>query len=286
VTGDGDVFWEPEFTVAGKKRVVKGRPGWHIECSVMASALLGDQIDVHLGGEDLKFPHHQNEIAQSEAATGKRPFVRVWMHRRHLLVDGEKMSKSKGNFYTLKDILDREGEGAARAFRYLVVSARYSTPIDFSWEGLRAAAATLRNLSEARARFAKAAGATAASTAGPAADAAKAFGDRMDDDLDAAGAMGAVQALVHEWNKRLAAGSLSAADAAAGVALLDEADAALGLSLKVTRELTAEEKALVDARLAARRAKNFAEADRLRGELGKRGVLVKDTKDGQEIQFA
>ena len=104
---------------------MKGRPGWHIECSVMASALLGDQIDLHMGGEDLKFPHHQNEIAQSEAATGKRPFARFWMHRRHLLVDGAKMSKSKGNFFTLKDVIAREGEGAAKAFRYLVVTAHY-----------------------------------------------------------------------------------------------------------------------------------------------------------------
>jgi cysteinyl-tRNA synthetase len=283
---DGDVFWEPQFTVAGKPRVLKGRPGWHIECSVMASALLADQIDIHLGGEDLKFPHHQNEIAQSEAATGKRPFVRLWMHRRHLLVDGEEMSKSKGNFFTLKDVVDREGEGAARAFRYLVVSARYSTPIDFSWDGLRAAATTLRNLSEARVRFAKAATGAAPATGGPPADAIRAFGERMDDDLDTSGAMGAVQGLVHEWNKRLAAGALSPGDAAAGVAVLDEADSALGLFLKTKRALSADEQALVDARLAARRARNFAEADRLRGELGKRGILVKDSKDGQDVSFA
>jgi len=283
---DGDVAWEPTFVVGGIARVVRGRPGWHIECSVMASALLGDQIDVHLGGEDLKFPHHQNEIAQSEAATGKRPFVRMWMHRRHLLVDGAKMSKSKGSFYTLADVIARTGEGGARAFRYLVVTAHYATPIDFSWGGLEAAATTLRNLADARTRFARIAGASPAAKAGPAADARSAFGERMDDDLDTSGAMAAVQGLVREWNRREKDGSLSPADAAAGVALLDAVDEALGLGLRATRDLTAAERALVDARLAARARKDFAEADRLRAELGKSGVLVKDGKGGQEISFA
>ena len=104
VPQDGDVFWEPTFVVDGAPRVVKGRPGWHIECSVMSTELLGDQIDIHLGGEDLLFPHHQNEIAQSEAALDAAPFVRVWMHHKHLLVNGAKMSKSKGNFFTLQDL--------------------------------------------------------------------------------------------------------------------------------------------------------------------------------------
>ncbi len=283
---DGDVAWEPTFVVGGAPRVVRGRPGWHIECSVMASALLGDQIDVHLGGEDLKFPHHQNEIAQSEAATGKRPFVRMWMHRRHLLVDGAKMSKSKGSFYTLADLIARTGEGGARAFRYLVVTAHYATPIDFSWGGLESAAATLRNLADARTRFARIAAASAIAKAGPAADALAAFGERMDDDLDTSGAMAAVQGLVREWNRREKDGSLAPADAAAGVALLDAVDEALGLGLRATRELTVAERALVNARLAARARKDFAEADRLRAELGKSGILVKDGKGGQEISFA
>jgi cysteinyl-tRNA synthetase len=272
---------------------VKGRPGWHIECSVMASALLGDRIDLHLGGEDLKFPHHQNEIAQSEAATGKRPFVRVWMHRRHLLVDGTKMSKSKGNFFTLKDVVARGGPSAPRAFRHLVVTAHYATPIDFTWSGLEAAAATLRNLSDARARLAKAAAgappiASAGEGVGGPADAARAaFEAAMDDDLDASRAMAAVHGLVHEFNRRLADGSLSPADAAAGVALLDEADANLGLSLGASaRSVTSEEQSLLDARLAARRAKDFAEADRLRAALAAKGVLVKDSKDGQDVTFA
>ena len=132
VEDDGDVSWEPSFEIEGETRVLKGRPGWHIECSVMSSELLGDSIDLHLGGEDLRFPHHQNEIAQSEAATGVRPFVRVWMHRRFLLIEGRKMSKSLKNFYTLKDLVAHAGPSGARAFRYLVVSSHYRKPIDFS----------------------------------------------------------------------------------------------------------------------------------------------------------
>ena len=304
---DGDVVWEPSFVVDGRSRVVRGRPGWHIECSVMASALLGARLDLHLGGEDLKFPHHQNEIAQSEAATGERPFVRTWMHRRHLLVDGAKMSKSKGNFFTLKDVVARGGPSAARAFRHLVVTAHYATPIDFTWSGLEAAAATLRNLSDARARFAKAAlgaspavrGSSAATPAAPgptardhaardhAAEARAAFEAALDDDLDASGAMAAVHGLVHDANRRVAEGSLSPADAAAAVALLDEADANLGLFLaEPARRVTPEEQALLDARLAARRAKDWAEADRLRAALAAQGVLVKDVKDGQEVTFS
>jgi cysteinyl-tRNA synthetase len=253
----------------------------------MASALLGARIDLHLGGEDLKFPHHQNEIAQSEAATGERPFVRTWMHRRHLLVDGAKMSKSKGNFFTLKDVVARGGPSAPRAFRHLVVTAHYATPIDFSWAGLEASATTLRNLSDARARFAKAAGGASPAARGAAADARAAFEAAMDDDLDASRAMAAVHGLVHDANRRLAEGSLSPADAAAVVALLDEADANLGLFLtEPARRVTPEEQALLDARLAARRAKDWAEADRLRAALAGKGVLVKDVKDGQEVTFS
>lgn len=282
---DGDVSWSPTFVVDGTPRVVRGRPGWHIECSVMIQALLGEQIDLHLGGEDLKFPHHQNELAQSEAASGRAPFVRVWMHRRHLLVDGAKMSKSKKNFYTVADLVERGGPGGPRAFRYLVVTAHYGTPIDFSWGGLEAAATTLRNLADARGRLVKAAAGAAPATTGPAADARAAFTARMDDDLDTPGAMAVVHGFLHEANRALGAGTLEPAQAAAGVALLDFADDALGLALKPARVLHPEEQALLDRRLAARRARDFAEADRLRDALLARGLRVKDTKDGQDVVF-
>jgi cysteinyl-tRNA synthetase len=285
VPEDGDVFWEPRFRVDGVERAVKGRPGWHIECSAMVFALLGEQIDLHLGGEDLKFPHHQNEIAQSEAASGKSPFVGVWLHRRHLLVDGRKMSKSKKNFYTLDDLVAREGEGAPRAFRYLVATAHYGTPIDFTWQGLRDAATTLRNLSDARARLAKAAGGARPSAADFAREARAEFVAAMDDDLNAARATAAVHTMLHESNRREAAGSLAPGDAAAALEVLDFADGALGLGIAVRRALAPEEATLVARRLEARRRRDFAEADRLRVALAERGIAVKDTKDGQDVSF-
>jgi cysteinyl-tRNA synthetase len=278
---DGAVAWEPTFVVDGVPRVVKGRPGWHIECSAMATALLGERIDVHLGGEDLLFPHHENEIAQSEAATGRTPFVRYWMHRRHLLVDGAKMSKSKKNFYTVKNLVERQGERAPRAFRYLVASAHYRSPIDFTWAGLEAAGKTLLNLEDARRRLARASeGARASEFAAPY---AKRFAEAMDEDLETSRALAAVHEMLHEANRRK---DLAPADAASALALLDRVDAVLGLGLaSAGRTLTPEQQTLLDARAAARARKDFAEADRLRGALSAQGVLVKDGSSGQQEVF-
>ena len=283
---DGDIHWEPEFTIDGETRVLKGRPGWHIECSVMSSALLGEQIDIHVGGEDLIFPHHQNEIAQSEACTGVAPFVRYWMHNRHLLIDGAKMSKSKGTFYTLQDILDREGPDGARAFRYMCVAAHYRSQMDFSWHGLAAARRTLANLDEAHARFAAAAGDAEASRF--AHEAEKQFEAAMDNDLQTSEALGAVHALVGAGNRALEASELSPGDAAAAVRLLERADRVLGLSLGATREvaLTEEQQSLLDARAKARADEDFAASDRLRDELRAQGLLVKDGPEGQTISRA
>ncbi len=282
VPDDGDVAWEPTFRINGEDRVVKGRPGWHIECSVMSTELLGEQIDLHLGGEDLRFPHHQNEIAQSEAATGKRPFVRYWMHRRYLLVDGQKMSKSKDNFYTVQDLIDHGGPSAPRGFRYLVVTSHYRTPIDFTWGGLDAAMKTLRNLDDAYARITKHAGDHAPNAFGE--DARQAFAAAMDDDLETSGAMAAIHTLVGACNRGLEAETLRPEDAASAKAVLDFADDVLGLGLGASKaELTPEQQALVDARAAARANKEWAESDRLRDRLLEQGVHVKDTKEGQEV---
>jgi cysteinyl-tRNA synthetase len=285
VPEDGDVFWEPTFTIDGEARVVKGRPGWHIECSVMSSEILGPRIDIHIGGEDLLFPHHQNEIAQSEAATGERPFVRTWMHRRYLLVDGGKMSKSKGNFHTLEDLRERYGPSVVGAFRYLIASGHYRKSLDFTFTGLEAADRTLRNLREARARLAKAAGDAAPSAF--AAEHERHFRDAMDDDLNSPEALAAVHAAVGEANRRVQDGALAPADAAAVLGVLDLADRALGLFLRTEeRGLTPEQQALLDARAEARAAKDWAEADRLRDALAAEGIVVKDSKDGQEVSFA
>jgi cysteinyl-tRNA synthetase len=285
VEEDGDVFWEPTFTIDGEPLVVKGRPGWHIECSVMSSEILGPRIDIHLGGEDLLFPHHQNEIAQSEAALGEAPFVRVWMHHKHLLVDGSKMSKSKGTFYTLQDLIDRYGPEVAPAFRYLISSGHYRKSLDFNFTGLEAAHRTLRNLVDARKRFAKLAGDAEASAF--AAPWHERFRAAMDDDLNTPEAHAAIHAAVGEANRRAQAGDLPAADAAAVVGVLDMADRVFGLGLAAQeRALTPAQQELVDARAKARADKDFAESDRLRDALAAEGVLVKDTKDGQEITFA
>ena len=285
VEEDGEVSWEPTFTIDGAARVVKGRPGWHIECSVMSTEVLGPRIDIHLGGEDLLFPHHQNEIAQSEAALGVHPWVTTWMHHKHLLVDGSKMSKSKGNFHTLKDLEDRYGKGIATAFRYLIASGHYRNSLDFTFTGLESADRTLRNLREARKRLAKVAGGAAPDAFADVYGAR--FSEAMDDDLNSSEAFAAVHALRGEADRRLTEGSLTPEDAAAAVALFDTADRVFGLSLApVEQALTAAQQAMVEARARARADKQWAESDRLRDALAAEGILVKDTSDGQEISFA
>ncbi len=285
VEEDGDVVWEPEFTIEGTARVVKGRPGWHIECSVMSSEILGPRIDIHLGGEDLLFPHHQNEIAQSEAAFGVHPWVTTWMHHKHLLVDGTKMSKSKGNFHTLKDLEDRYGKGIASAFRYLIASGHYRNSLDFSFNGLEAADRTLRNLRTAREQLAEQAGDAAPSEYAAAYEAR--FVEAMNDDLNSPEAFGALHELRRAARGDAAHDKLSAADAASALALIDKADRVFGLALqREERALTPEQQALVDARAQARADKQWAESDRLRDVLAAEGVLVQDTPDGQDVSFA
>ena len=285
VEEDGEVFWEPTFTIDGEKRVVKGRPGWHIECSVMSTALLGPRIDVHLGGEDLLFPHHQNEIAQSEAALGEAPFVGYWLHHKHLLVDGSKMSKSKGNFHTLKDLIDRYDPSIAAAFRYLIASGHYRKSLDFSFQGLEAADTTLRNLRDARGRLEKAA------ASAPPSDFAAAyeqrFSEAMDDDLQSPEALGAIHEMVRETNRRAQGGTLRPEDAASALEVLAMADRVFGLFFaEGEKEVTEAQQAMIDARAKARSDKQWAEADRLRDALAAEGIVVKDSRDGQEISFS
>lgn len=285
VEEDGDVFWEPTFTIDGEARVVKGRPGWHIECSVMSSEILGPRIDIHLGGEDLLFPHHQNEIAQSEAAFGVHPWVTTWMHHKHLLVDGAKMSKSKGNFHTLKDLEDRYGKEITGAFRYLIASGHYRNSLDFSFTGLEAAQRTLRNLRTAREALADAAGEATPSTYAEPFEAR--FVAALNDDLNSPVAFAALHELRRHARNGIAHGELSAEDAASALALIDKADRVFGLGLqRAAQEVTAEQQALIDARAAARAGKDWAESDRLRDVLAAEGVLVKDTPDGQEVSFS
>ena len=286
VPEDGEVAWSPTFVVDGVARELKGRPGWHIECSVMATALLGDGIDIHMGGEDLLFPHHQNEIAQSEAATGHAPFVRVWLHRRHLRVDGGKMSKSRKNFYTLEDMKARVGPDGPAALRYLIATSHYRHALDFSWAAMERAHATRRGLVEARARLARLAGSAAPSQAFAPFDAR--FTAAMDDDLSTSEAIAAVHDAVGEANRQAHADALAASDAAAVVGLLDRADRVLGLFLQeAAPEVDDAVQALLDRRAAARAQRQWSESDRLRDLLLRdHGLIVKDTADGQELTRA
>ncbi len=267
---DGDVKWPSPWG--------EGRPGWHIECSAMSTAILGDQLDIHCGGVDNIFPHHEAEIAQAEAFTGKK-FVHTWLHCAHLMVEGQKMSKSAGNFFTLRDLLDKGWSG--REIRYVLISANYRLPLNFTFESLAAARSALGRIDEWVARLAeKAAGATEAS-AHPLADTAR-FSEALDDDLNISGALGALFDTVRETNRALDKGELSPADARAILGGWEKINAVLQFQ-KDEEAVPQAVLDLVEARAAARAAKNWALSDELRAQIDAAGYAVKDSKDGQKL---
>jgi cysteinyl-tRNA synthetase len=274
---DGDVKWPSPWG--------DGRPGWHLECSVMARQYLGDTIDIHMGGEDLVFPHHENEIAQSEALTGK-PFARCWLHNAHLLVDGKKMSKSLGNFYTVRDILAKGWSG--REVRYVLLSAHYRQPLNFTFEGLHAARGALQRLDAARAALtsypAPAAGAAPRAEVTDAIAAADhAWGAALDDDLNVSPALAALFDLVHLANKWHTDGRLTPADAQAVLRWLAACDAVLAVQPD-EQQVPAEALALLEERQQARAAKNWARADEIRKALAAHGFVVEDTPAGPRLK--
>jgi cysteinyl-tRNA synthetase len=298
-----EAYWETE--------IGPGRPGWHIECSTMAMKYLGETFDLHLGGEDLIFPHHENEIAQSEARTGK-PFARFWVHARFLLVEGEKMSKSLGNFYTLRDLVLMGHKPAA--IRYLLASVPYRKQLNFTFDGLRQAAQAVDRLRNFKARLES--GALPAAAANPmftalAQDAQRNLRAALSDDLNTAQALAAVFDMVREANAAADAGSLTRADAPAlleALAGFDEVFAVLEdddvekvrrtvewarsagrekdiseatARLVAAASLTDEQvEALVAERNQAKRDRDFARADALRAQLAQQGVILEDTKAG------
>jgi cysteinyl-tRNA synthetase len=280
----GEQFWE---TAIGP-----GRPGWHIECSAMAMALLGETIDIHSGGVDLCFPHHENEIAQSEAATGKQ-FVRYWLHAEHLLVDHEKMSKSVGNFATLPELLT-EGHRPS-SLRFLLASVPYRRQLNFTPESLQQAASSVERLRTFASRLEMG---TFPEGSDPAmARAIADFGDRFEaalaDDLNSAQALAAVFDMVREANTAMDRGAFFADERPAVSRVLDAFDeifavlkdddaqrvAALGITTGPATA-DAEIEALVAERQAARKRKDFKASDKIRHELAERGILLEDTKDG------
>jgi len=267
----------------------RGRPGWHIECSAMSMTYLGETFDIHCGGQDLMFPHHENEIAQSEGATGQ-PFVRYWMHNGFLNIDNRKMSKSLGNFFTVRDILK---EYEAEDIRMFMLSAHYRSPLNFSREMMAQARAGLMRLYTARDRldFLLA----HAHDGEPSAEeqeliaraeaALPSFYEAMDDDLNTAGALGVMFELVYDINTVLAETSSRRAVEAARTALLAMADV-LGLLVKKADALPSDIQALVDERAQARTNRDWKKSDALRDELIARGYTVEDTKLGQKITKA
>ncbi len=254
----------------------RGFPGWHIECSAMSMKHLGETFDLHTGGEDNIFPHHECEIAQSEAATGK-PFVKVWLHARHLLWDGEKISKSKGNVVLVQQLLDK-GYSPAE-IRYVLVSTRYRQQVNFSWDLFDGARPALRKLAGFKARLAEAAAKTDGGKA-PDLEAVRAeFEARMDDDLDVAGALGVMHGFAGQGNAALE-GGLAGKGARETLALLDRFDGVFALLGGGEERPPDEVLRLGGERVAARKAKDWKAADAAREGIQALGWAVEDTKDG------
>jgi cysteinyl-tRNA synthetase len=267
---------EPSWDTA----IGPGRPGWHIECSAMSTRHLGPSFDIHTGGVDLIFPHHEDEIAQSEAATGET-FVRTWLHCDHLRLGGTKMARRVGNIARVAELLE---EGVSpRALRYALISVHYRQPLEYTPESLAAAGAAIDRLDGVVAALE-----AYAETRGDAADlpgvldaARSAFEAALDDDLNVSAALAAVFDLVRELNRRIADRSLSTTDASRALELLRDLDRVLGLLPDAPGDLPEGAAELLAARDAARAGRDWGASDRLRDELAALGVAVEDTRDGQ-----
>ena len=256
-----------------------GRPGWHIECSAMSMKYLGESFDLHCGAVDLIFPHHENEIAQSEAATAK-PFVRYWVHGEHLIVDGEKMSKSKGNFFTLRDLLQQGVQPGA--VRYALQSVPYKRQLNFTMDAVSQAGASLQRLQDFRQRIETETlprGSSAELQSGCQAVVEK-FEEAMDQDLNTAQALAAIFDWVREVNTALAAGRVHDGDGSAILATMDRLNRVLPLWESEESRLDPQIQSLIEQRSRARQARDFALADELRNRIFELGYLVEDTRDG------
>jgi cysteinyl-tRNA synthetase len=267
-------FWESE--------IGPGRPGWHIECSVMAMKYLGETLDIHAGGVDLIFPHHENEIAQSEAITSK-PFARFWLHSEFLNVEMQKMAKSAGNFYTLRDLL---GMGyAPEAVRYLLASVPYRKKLNFTFDGLKAMATTIERLRNFKLRL--------ETDKFPDGDdekigeriraAKRRFEESLDDDLNTAEALAAVFECVRELNTSMDSGEFPVGNVPAALEFLDEFDSIFDVLRPSKKEegiSDSEIEALIAERAAAKQNRDFARSDQIRAQLQEAGVILEDTKDG------
>jgi cysteinyl-tRNA synthetase len=271
---DNEPFWD---TAIGP-----GRPGWHIECSTMAMEFLGETLDIHAGGIDLVFPHHENEIAQAEAITGK-PFAVLWLHSEHLIIESQKMSKSAGNFYTLRDLLDLGY--APEVVRYLLISVPYRKKLNFTFEGLKAAATAIDRLRNFKLRLET--GKLAEGVTSELRDRTRAarqkFEESLDDDLNSAEALAAIFEYVRDANSALDAGEFLAGNVPDALDLLAAFDCIFDVLRPSQKEAglsSADVDALIAERAQAKNAKNFKRSDEIRDQLSSAGIILEDTKEG------
>ena len=268
---DGNVYWETDLG--------KGRPGWHIECSAMSMKYLGETFDIHTGGVDNMFPHHENEIAQAEGATGKQ-FVHYWMHNAHLLVEGKKMAKSEGNYFTIQDLVDKDIN--LSAVRYLLMATHYRQQLNFTFEALEAAKNAITRLRDFRDSLSDASG----KDNHPDIEAAilkarEKFETAMDDDLNISPALAAVFDFVKDINVAREKMPISKEDSASVVETLKKFDSVLGVVyVDESQAVDSEIEALIEKRNQARRDRNFAEADKIRGQLDDMGITLEDSPSG------
>ena len=268
---DGDVKWASPWG--------PGRPGWHIECSAMATALLGDQIDIHCGGVDNIFPHHEAEIAQSEGVTGKK-FVRYWLHCAHLLVDGQKMAKSLGNFYTVPDVLAKGFTG--RELRYALLRVHYRVPLNFTWEGMDEARQALTRIDEWLRRLDEVV-AKKTNEGKSKMRPGQQFEEALDDDLNISAALGYLFETIRETNRAMDQNELDPASAKAWLNWWDRINTVLDLESEAEVVVPAEVAQLAEERQNARREKNWKRSDELRDRISALGWDVRDTKDGEKL---
>ena len=263
---DGPVFWETSLG--------KGRPGWHIECSAMSMKYLGQTIDIHTGGSDNLFPHHQNEIAQSEACTGKT-FVRYWLHCAYLIVDGEKMSKSKGNFYTFRQLVEQGY--SPQVIRYLLLTTHYRKLLNFGITGLQAASASLHRINGFLQELIRMKNGGQDGAECNSEGMLESFRLALFDDLNIAEALAAVFTFIKKTREN---GPLHSEAAARALQAMKVVDSVLGVLDFSEPVLDADIEALIRQRLDARKNKDFATSDRIRDELAAQGILLKDTPEG------
>ena len=269
---DGPVFWDTKLG--------KGRPGWHIECSAMSSKFLGESFDIHTGGVDNKFPHHENEIAQSEAASGKQ-FVRYWLHCEHLMVEGKKMSKSLGNFYTLRDLIEKKLE--AKAIRFTLVNSNYRQPLNFTIDSVKDNEKTVKGLQNLIERLREIKEEKENDSIQLLVDKALVgFEEAMDDDLNVPRAMSFIFEFQNEVNKLIDENAFGNKGSEEAIVFLKKIDSVIGVLDFEQKffELNDEQQKIIDERNAAREAKDWAKADELRDKLVEQGIVLVDNKDG------